>query len=109
MFRFCIELEKKNFDGGIWRGGMNAWLNYSDGVLYLSMENVLEKCQKLSIEDTRKMLKSMGLEDKSSEEMENVFMKIFTEEAIKRDGSEKIFLDICKKHDVVPKYDAYFY
>ena len=104
-----IKLEKKNLDNGVWRDkSINASLCLYNGILELFMESHLEIWQRLSIEDTTKLLKAMEIYEKSDEDMKTAFLEIFTKDAIAEKGSEKIFLELCEKYDVKPVYGAYF-
>ena len=109
---FDIELEHKTKDDfGIWRGGVNASLNFDLDVkngLELFIESSLEKWHRLNKEDTIKLFQEMGLENKNDDEKITVFLNIFTKEEIAKKGSEKIFLELCEKYDVKPEYGAYF-
>ena len=109
---FEIELERKiKDDFGIWIGGINATINFDLDVengLELFMESSLEKWHRLNKEETIKLFKEMGVENKNDEEKKTVFLNIFTKEEIAKKGSEKIFLELCEKYDVKSEYGAYF-
>ena len=104
-----IQLEQKTLDNSTLRNsGISASLSYYDGILQLFMESHLEKWQRLSAEDTAKLLKAMDINEKNEDEMKNTFLKIFNKEAVTEKGSEEIFLELCRKYDVKPEYGAYF-
>ena len=104
-----IQLEEKKLDNGVYRdNSISASLRYRNGVLELFMESHLEKWQKLSSEYTIKLFKALNIYEKNDDEVKAAFLSIFTKEAIVEKGSEKIFLDLCEKYDVKPKYGAYF-
>ena len=106
---FSIQLEEKNLDGGVYRdGSISASLCYHNGVLELFMESHLEMWQKLSSEDTTKLFEALNINGKNIDEIKTAFLSIFTQEDIIEKGSEKIFLSLCEKYDVKPKYGAYF-